>query len=116
VVTVFANNQLIVTDGTVNGVIDTDPMPMGGNDRVASVLNMHYIYGSGATLSVQFMGSNDGQNWVNIGSPETKTTPPTKSQLPEQTAVFAFVKYEFTLTAAGAAAVCFDLHSVIDHS
>jgi len=110
----FADNLVMVCD-TSTSVITTDPVAMDGNDRLAGVLNVHYIFGTNGLLSIQLQGSNDGTTWIDLGAPETEGAAEA-SGIGQVTAAYAFVRYEFTFSAADVGGICFDLHSRLDHA
>ena len=86
---------------------------MLGADRVASVINIHYLIGASAALDINLRGSMDGQTWV-AGVADTSVTTTGPTALAVATAPYAFVRYLFTLTTGGAdGAVSFDIHSVL---
>jgi len=118
-VTVFANNQVIVSDQTTQNVIETDPVPMRGSDRVSGILNIHYAFTAlGAfTLDAYVEGSNDGQNWV----PVTAVSPTAVGLEPlvPSDCVHAFVRMKFEFLASssnGPNAICFSFHGILDKS
>jgi len=93
----------------------TEAEPMLGADRVASVINIHYLIGASAALDINLRGSMDGQSWVAVADTSVTTTGPTA--LAVATAPYAFVRYLFTLTTGGAdGAVSFDCHAVVGRS
>ena len=52
-VTVLANNQLMAAAQPPDTTISTDPVPMGGADRVSGVLTVHYNFGAAGALPKQ---------------------------------------------------------------
>lgn len=119
-VTVFANNQLMIAEGAVSVSITTDPVPMGGADRIAGVFHVHYSFGTGLTMTVAVEGSNDGQTWITVdsGTPTTAAGDIVPIPTLPTEAVHAFLRVTFTLLATGANTngICFDYHAIIDKS
>jgi hypothetical protein len=50
---VFARNLSLSTNSSQAAVIDLDPLPMNGDDRVSSVLTIKSVFGTGTLVSVQ---------------------------------------------------------------
>lgn len=59
-VVVFANNQTMAADGAAGAaasVINTDPVPLNGNDRATMVLNAQYFFGVAARSTARSRSS-----------------------------------------------------------
>lgn len=125
-VIVFANNQTMAADGAAGGaasVINTDPVPLNGNDRATMVLNAHYFFGGGGapsrSFSVQPQVSNDGVVFLNTGAAITITA---AGDTPLQTVRIvngAYLRMQYTLTVTPTQAnahICFDHHVNLDHA
>ena len=111
----FAANQVLTTDGQPVS-ITTDPVSLDGNDRISTIAVAHYIYGADAVLKYYSQVSYDGVYWVQQGVDEATgiTTAETPAQRPGQTVNGAFVRLVITFDASATAAVCFDIHGVLD--
>lgn len=114
----FANNQVILCEGGGATVeVTTDPVPMGENNRGAAILTVHYIFGATSpTLAYVTQVSNDGTTWVAQGPDDAGinaagTRPIVVDSI---NGAFTRVKYTFSASGSGTAAVCFDLHVNLD--
>jgi hypothetical protein len=119
----FANNQTLVSVGSTTTTIFTDPVPLGNNDRLTAMLNVHSLVKTGGTtgtLSYTAQVSNDGgQNYVDSASVVDSVTGTGVEQV-VGTVNAALVRFKFSLLLSGGAssdvlACCFDLHVNMDH-
>ena len=73
-VVAFANNQTLVLVGTAGTTISTDPVPMGNNDRLSCISNVHSLGQTGGAVQVVYTAqvSNDGgQTWISTTITDT---------------------------------------------
>jgi hypothetical protein len=123
-VVVFANNQTLVTVQGAATTVFTDPVPLGDNDRLSAMLDVHSIVKGGmvttGTLAYVAQVSNDGgQNYVDSTTVLDSTTATGVRQV-VGTVNGALLRFKYTFTAAGGnagdfAGCCFDLHVNMDH-
>ena len=124
-VVVFANNQTMAADGAAGAaasVINTDPVPLNGNDRATMVLNVHYFFGGGGAVnrsfSVQPQVSNDGVVFLSTGAAITITAAGDTPLQTVRTVNGAFLRMQYTLSVTPVqpnAHICFDHHVLLDH-
>lgn len=115
----FANNQTMVGAGDASTVITTDPHPVGDANYVEATFNVHSIFATGGTPDIAYkvQGSNDGQNWFDIGGFSDNTGAATSAPREKGADVTcAFVRVVYTLTASGGSSsdvvgTTFDLHA-----
>lgn len=108
-VTLQASNAAGASD------VFTDPIAMRGRNRVSGILNLEYIHGTNAQLTLHLQGSQDRQHWIDLDS--TAKASAGAHAIGAVSAPVAFVRYQLILTnSSGDAACTFDLVSKLDVS
>jgi hypothetical protein len=119
----FADNLTLVAIGTgVATTVYTDPVPLGNNDRLTGMLNVHSLVKTAGTATLTYTAqvSNDGgQNYVDSTTVTDSTTAVGVLQkVGTINGALVRFKYGFIITGGAAgdvASVCFDLHVNLDH-
>ena len=122
-VVAFANNQTLVLVGTAAILINTDPVPLGNNDRASCIANVHALgqTGVGAVqLVYTAQVSNDGgQTWISTTVTDTRTAVGAARVVGAVNG--ALLRFQFAISNTGGAGgdvsfVTFDLHVNLDHA
>ena len=119
VVVVF-NNQVIGASSTTTETL-SDPIPMGGNDRVTAVASAHWLFGGGASpkATIEIYGSNDGTSWTaDLFSSAQEVTAAGVKALEIVTAPYAFVRFKLIADPDSGSNffMCLDVHANVDHA
>lgn len=118
----FANNQSLTAIEGSDNVIQTDPIPMGGSDRVSLMTNIHTLIvtgGATATVGVVTQASNDGVHWDNIGVNAGYTAASSGSPEPATADIqYGYLRLQFTLAISNGSGsdwgtTTFDCHARI---
>jgi hypothetical protein len=122
---VFAKNQTLVCFGANPTVVYSDPVPLGRHDRLACICTVHSIdknTGGGTPQMVYTaQASNDGGQTYKSPTAVTDTVSATGSTQKVGAVNAALVRFQFLFqnteaSSTDVAAICFDLHVVLDHA
>ena len=98
-VVVFANNQTLVALGTTAVTVFTDPVPLGNNDRLGCILDIHHIQAQGGAPQLLYLAqvSNDGgQNFIDTAVTDTETAAGVSNVTGEAVGALVRLKYVFS--------------------
>lgn len=116
---VFAKNQTLVCFGAVVNTVYSDPVPLGGSDRLSAFANVHSIetnsvLGAPQIVYTAQLSNDGGQNYVDSSSVTATIITAGVSKVVGAVNA-ALLRFRFTLSNPSAggtdvSAVCFDLH------